>query len=68
MPLITTMTTPRIKSRYLESMNSPRITLPLNSGGMVEDSGAEPQNMRRACSATMARPKVTSRLRMGSAA
>ena len=39
---------------------------PLNSAGNVCDSGAEPQMMRNACSTTMARPKVTSSVRMGS--
>ena len=36
-------------------------------GGIDADSGAAPQMMRISCSATMARPKVTSRLRIGSA-
>ena len=43
------------------------MTEPLNTGGMVADSGAAPQRMRISCSATIARPKVTSRLRIGSA-
>ena len=43
------------------------MTEPRNAGGIDADSGAAPQMMRIACSATMASPKVTSRLRIGSA-
>ena len=48
-------------------MKSPTITLPLKTGGIVDGSGAAPQIMRMSCSTTIARPKVTSRLRIGSA-
>ena len=40
----------------------------LQACGMVCGSGGAPQMMRIACSATIASPKVTSRLRIGSAA
>ena len=43
------------------------MTEPLKAGGIVADKGAAPHTMRIACSATIARPKVTSRLRIGSA-
>ena len=43
------------------------MTEPLSSCGNVCDSGAEPQTMRIACSTTIARPNVTSSVRIGSA-
>ena len=43
------------------------MTEPRNAGGIDADSGGAPQMMRIACSATIARPNVTSRLRIGSA-
>ncbi len=43
------------------------MTEPRNTGGIEADNGDAPQMMRIACSATIARPKVTSRLRIGSA-
>ena len=43
------------------------MTEPFRPAGIDADSGAAPQMMRISCSATIARPKVTSRLRIGSA-
>ena len=40
---------------------------PRNAGGIEAGNGAAPHIMRIACSVTMARPNVTSRLRIGSA-
>jgi hypothetical protein len=41
--------------------------LPFKAAGIDAGRGAAPQAMRMSCSATIARPKVTSSERMGSA-
>ncbi len=59
-------TTPSITRRYFENSSGPSSTPPFSADGSVCDSGAAPQIIRIVCSATIASPKVTSRLRIGS--
>jgi hypothetical protein len=47
-------------------MKSPMKIWPRSAGGIENESGGAPKIMRSDCSATMARPKVSSSERIGS--